>query len=103
MCWKTNTQSTSCQAVHSNVTFDEVYDFAHTGVSKMKIAALILGLLGSLVLFLVGVMWADDADHINDVEQMARTYKEAVKQISQTTGKAIPEDPKAKEALEKLD
>ena len=26
----------------------------------MKIAALILGLLGSLVLFLVGVMWTDD-------------------------------------------
>ena len=69
----------------------------------MKIAALILGLLGSLLLFMVGVMWTDDANHINDVEQMAKTYQEAVKQLSQTTGKAIPEDPKAKEAMEKLD
>jgi hypothetical protein len=40
----------------------------------MKIAALVLGLLGSLILLGVGALWTDNAEHLQEVEQAAKLY-----------------------------
>ena len=41
----------------------------------MKIAALILGLLGALVVGMVGVVWTEAHDHLGDIQQMEQTMK----------------------------
>lgn len=48
----------------------------------MRIAALVLGLLGSLILFMVGVLWTDNAEHLQEVEAMAQTVQTAAKEAA---------------------
>ena len=48
----------------------------------MRIAALVLGLLGSFLLFIVGVLWSDNAVHLKEVEQMAETVQTATKEAA---------------------
>ena len=48
----------------------------------MRIAALVLGLLGSLILFLVGVLWTDNAEHLQEVEAMAQTAQTVAKEAA---------------------
>ena len=46
----------------------------------MKIAALVLGLVGSLLLLVVGALWTDNAEHLQEVEQAAKLYASVASQ-----------------------
>jgi hypothetical protein len=57
----------------------------------MRIAALVLGLLGSFLLFIVGVLWTDNANHLKDVEAMAQTLDSVTKEAA-AAGRPVPQD-----------
>jgi hypothetical protein len=50
----------------------------------MRIAALILGILGSLIVFGIGALWTENADHLKEVEDMEKM----VAQVSQEAARA---------------
>ena len=68
----------------------------------MRMASLILGILGALILLGVGLVWTDDADHLKDVEDMASSYHAMVKQLS-NAGKAVLAEAQKRDIDEKLD
>jgi len=66
----------------------------------MRVAALVLGLLGSFLVFIVGVLWSDNAVHLKEVEQMAETVQTATKEAV-AAGLAPKQDPAATAELER--
>jgi hypothetical protein len=68
----------------------------------MRIAALVLGLLGSLMLFMVGVLWTDNAEHLKEVEDMAQTVQTATKEAA-AAGHTVPADASTKNLERALD
>ncbi|HEV8631564.1 MAG TPA: hypothetical protein VGV61_14700 [Thermoanaerobaculia bacterium] len=69
----------------------------------MKIAALILGLLGSFILFIVGVLWTDNAEHLKDVEQAMKVYAAVTKEASAATGKPFGQDEERRQLMLQAD
>ena len=61
----------------------------------MRVAALVLGLLGSSLLFLVGVLWTDNAEHLKEAEDAARMLQTVTKEAA-AAGQPVPADAKAK-------
>ena len=66
----------------------------------MRVAALVLGLLGSFLVFIVGVLWSDNAVHLKEVEQMAETVQTATKEAA-AAGLAPKQDPATTAELER--
>jgi hypothetical protein len=65
----------------------------------MRIAALVLGLLGSLILLGIGAVWTENADRLKEAEEMAQTSQEIAKEAAQASGHAAEEDPQYKELM----
>ncbi|MBI2837071.1 MAG: hypothetical protein HYX75_02060 [Acidobacteria bacterium] len=68
----------------------------------MRIAGLVLGLLGSLILLGIGALWTEEADHIKDVEEMALTYQKMVQDASSASGQKVEETSTHKDLMRTL-
>ncbi len=64
----------------------------------MRVAALVLGLLGSFMVFIVGVLWTDNAVHLKEAEEAVQSVHALAKEAA-ASGHA----PKADAATQDLD
>src|SRR6266545_550554 len=51
-------------------------------LNLMRVAALVLGLLGSLILFFVGVLWTDNAVHLKEAEEAVQSVQALAKEAA---------------------
>lgn len=61
----------------------------------MRIAALLLGLLGSFLIGIAGILWTEAADNIKEAEQIAETYRTMAKDVASATGKGESKESQA--------
>ena len=48
----------------------------------MRVAALVLGLLGSFIVFIVGVLWTDNAVHLKEAEDAVQSVQALTKEAA---------------------